>query len=61
MDPNETFKRWQLALLEEDTTEAKEAYNNLRAWLERGGFEPNWRPQDRKQFFQFNPNTGALG
>lgn len=60
MDPNEAYKNWCRALLEEDKEAACEAYEALRGWLERGGFEPDWRPQDRKQFFQFNPRTGTL-
>lgn len=61
MDPTACYKRWQRALLEEDTDEAKAAYNDIRVWLDRGGFEPSWTPLERKQFFTFNPVTGILG
>ena len=61
LDPTECYRRFCVALLEEDTDEAREAYNDLRAWLERGGFEPVWTPVQRRQFFTFNPSTGRLG
>lgn len=62
MDPNACYKRWWRALLEEDADEAKEAYLALRAWIERGGFEPSAfsDPQARKQFFTFSLSTGRL-
>jgi len=63
MDPNETYRLFCIALLEEDREAAKEAYENLRAWIERGGFEPiKWEthPFARRQFFTFNPRTGQL-
>lgn len=64
MDPNETYRLFCIALLEENIDDAKEAYANLRAWLDRGGFEPSaWgtSPIARKQFFTFNPRAGRLG
>mgnify|MGYP006277797969 CR=1 FL=1 len=63
MDPNETYKLFCIALLNEDADEAREAYTNLRVWLERGGFEPmEWstHPFARRQFFTFNVRTGQL-
>lgn len=64
MDPNETYRLWCRALLEEDTEAAKEFYGYLRAWFDKGGFEPaafEVNPLARRQFFQFNPQTGRLG
>lgn len=60
MDPNETLRLLAIALLEEDRDAAREHYENLRTWLERGGFEPAWTHLSRKQFFQFDPSTGML-
>ena len=62
MDPNETYKHWWRALLEEDANAAREAYEDIREWLDRGGFEPKvfLDPIVRKQFFTFNPRTGML-
>ncbi len=62
MDPNETFRMWANAVLAEDREEANEAYNNLRVWLDRGGFEPDAfdNPYTRKQFFRYNPQTGHV-
>jgi hypothetical protein len=60
MDPNEALHLLAIALLEENADEAREHYENLRAWLERGGFEPDWKHLSRKQFFSFNPRTGRL-
>lgn len=61
MDPNACYREFCRALLEEDAEQAKESYNALRAWLDRGGFEPAWRDSDRRQFFTFNPSTGRIG
>lgn len=65
--PNETLMDWAIAVLQEDRARANEHYAALRAWLERGGDEPEWeqvvdgwRLPSRKQFFSFNPNTGRI-
>lgn len=65
MDPNATLFEWACAVLSEDRERANEAYENLRMWLERGGFEPEWgntriSAPSRKQFFSYNPSTGHL-
>jgi hypothetical protein len=63
MDPNATYLEWCTAVLSEDRARANEAYATLRAWLDRGGFEPaEWsdRPWTRRQFFAYNPTTGAI-
>ena len=62
MDPNEAYRRWWRALLEENADEAREAYLSLRAWFDRGGFEPGafGDPKVRRQFFQFDLRTGRL-
>jgi hypothetical protein len=61
MDPNKTYRLFCIALSEEDREAAKETHGDLRAWIERGGFEPiEWKmnPLARRQFFAFNPRTG---
>lgn len=63
MDPNETLKRWAIAVIEEDRDAANEAYFALRAWIERGGFEPSWGaglPSRRQFFVEYSPATGML-
>lgn len=63
MDPNEAYSIFCRALLEEDKDAAREAYANLRVWIERGGFEPlafETHPIARRQFFQFNPRSGRI-
>lgn len=60
MDPNETLRLLAIAILEENEREAREHHNNLRVWIERGGFEPLWECMSRTQFFQFNPRTGRI-
>jgi hypothetical protein len=60
MDPNQTYKDFCHALLEENKEAACESYNALRCWIEKGGFEPTWGENGRKQFFSFNPLTGRL-
>jgi hypothetical protein len=63
MDPNETYRLFCVALLNENADDAREAYADLRAWLERDGFEPlefSTHPFARKQFFTFSPQTGRL-
>lgn len=55
MDPNACYLRWMSAIADEDSEEAAEAYNALRAWLERGGFEPSWTPSERRTFFRLGP------
>lgn len=68
MDPNECLMRWARAVLSEDRSEANDAYEDLRSWMERGGFEPSWGERNtrgvtlpsRKQFFSYNPLTGRM-
>lgn len=60
VDPNETYRLWWRAVLAEDRDAANEAYFALRAWFDRGGFEPAWGPNGRRQFFTFNPRTGMI-
>jgi hypothetical protein len=54
MDPNACWERWVYAAADRDYEEAKEAYNALRAWLERGGFEPDWNTESRREFFAWS-------
>jgi hypothetical protein len=61
MDPNETLRLLAEALLEKNKYDANEHYFALRAWIERGGFEPAWTSMSRQQFFsQYDPRTGSL-
>ncbi len=60
MDPNACLAEWALAMASNDRTEANERYFALRAWLERGGFEPEWSLDTRREFFSYNPRTGTL-
>jgi len=59
MDPNACYKRWWRALLEEDRDEAIDAWHDLKEWLDRGGFAPNWGEHGKKQFYQFDTLTGS--
>lgn len=60
MDPQDTLSRWFAAVMAGERETANEHYEALRAWLERGGFEPNWSAAKRKLFFSYNPVTGEL-
>lgn len=50
MDPNACLRRFLDALNERDHREAREAHNDLLIWLRRGGFEPDWTPEERARF-----------
>jgi hypothetical protein len=48
MDPNEAYRLWLNA------RNAKMAVPHalaLKEWLDKGGFEPNWKPDNDKQDF----------
>jgi hypothetical protein len=60
MDPNQIYKDFCRALLEEDKETASDLHAMLSDWLSWGGFEPAWGVNGRKQFFTFNPATGRL-
>lgn len=62
MDPNATLRMWASAVARGDKYDANEAYNNLRVWIERGGFEPKWGGTlpTRAQFFSYSPRTGKF-
>ena len=53
MDPNATLQAFLTAINENDALGAQESADNLAAWLGRGGFEPNWLPEEREAFFLF--------
>ena len=40
MDPQECFFRMLRAWNRNDTDDAREAYSDLREWIDGGGFEP---------------------
>lgn len=53
MDPQACLERYWTAVLSADWYEAAEAYEALRAWIERGGFEPTWKhPHGRSEFMR---------
>lgn len=63
MDPNAVLHEWSCAVLSEDRKRANEAYYALRAWLDRGGFEPDFGKNGRAtraQFFAYDVNTGRI-
>ena len=51
MDPNATLAEWREAVQSEDWDTAFDRGNDLRMWLRRGGFEPEWQPEEREVFF----------
>lgn len=42
MDPNATLAAYWAAVRDGDKDEAREHKANLKAWLARGGFAPDW-------------------
>lgn len=42
MDPDATLRLIAEAVADGELTEADEACDDLRVWLQRGGFEPDW-------------------
>lgn len=50
MDPQACFERWMYAVARGDASEARDAYEDLSEWLRRGGFEPKWSAEMRRQF-----------
>jgi len=63
MDPDAAYESWAIAVERGDRSSANEFYNNLRVWIERGGFEPSaWSDHViRRQFFGYNPRSGKPG
>ena len=53
MDPNATLERWERACNAQDGEEAQEAYDDLKRWISRGGFEPDWSKSYRAQFMKW--------
>ncbi len=51
MDPQACLQRWIYAVARGDAREAREAWEDLRDWLAKGGFEPKWPEGMREQFF----------
>jgi len=54
MDPNACFESFLEAISENDLMEAKYAREDLKSWLNHGGFEPNWNTEQKKHFLQWN-------
>ncbi len=52
MDPTETLRRWREAVSRGAQHEAAKLRKDLRRWLDRGGFEPEWKSlKERARFF----------
>jgi hypothetical protein len=60
MDPKVTLELFVDAILYGRHNEAKEHYWNLKNWIDRGGFEPDWHEGKKKIFENFDPNTGLV-
>lgn len=54
MDPQACFRRYQRATRDWDKQERQDACRDLCLWLDRGGFEPDWSPRARKEFFAYS-------
>jgi hypothetical protein len=61
MDPNACYTRVIELLDEGDIFGAKEAANDLREWIARGGFEPAWTSEERESFYKFVRSCGYCG
>ena len=62
-DAEKLYKDWTGAVLSEDKHRANNAYTSLRMLMERYSVEPEIfknKPASRKQFFQYNTNTGHI-
>lgn len=60
MDPDQAYRDFCRALLEEDAETARELHEGLRRWMAGGGFEPAWTKAQRRQFHTFDPAAGRL-
>ena len=58
MDPNACFESFLDAISEHDIDEAKYTKEDLISWLNRGGFEPNWSPEQKKHFLSWATQKG---
>jgi len=50
MDPNACWRRWQHAVAANEHEEAREAWQDLAAWIRMGGFEPGWTESQKHAF-----------
>lgn len=50
MDPDAAYQRWRDLRDESDYEEAYYAHQDLKEWLDRGGFEPRWTAAQRRAF-----------
>ena len=50
MDPDICYHEYLEAMNDLDLVTAKEERSHLMEWLNKGGFEPNWTPEE-KYFF----------
>ena len=53
MDPDVTYREWLYG------DDAVQAWIDLKDWLRRGGFEPNWTPEQRRTFMAWKPPYGS--
>lgn len=49
MDPNAALRRWRKAIMDRDNAEARDALNDLRSWIRKGGAAPTLKmmPHER--------------
>ncbi len=62
-DAEKLYKDWTSAVLSEDKHRANKAYTSIRMLMDRYSVEPEIfksKPASRKQFFQYNTNTGRI-
>jgi hypothetical protein len=51
MDPNACYEAWLEARINGDRVDCRDRWDDLTAWLSRGGFPPsNWSKFQRRQF-----------
>lgn len=55
MDPNTTYRHWLAGTKGESLVYARE----LLEWLQRGGFEPQWRQDARADFMRWAKAHGV--
>lgn len=60
MDPNKVLLEFLTAVDESDMLGAQNAADSLAAWLGKGGFEPNWLPEEKDAFLMFTTGGQVL-
>jgi hypothetical protein len=49
VDPDACYRRWVDAKF---PSERREAWHDLKRWLDRGGFEPAWTALQKRNFLK---------